>query len=311
MEGIFPRNYRVYGKDGFEMREDIKGFIEYLEKEKGASENTCVSYRRDLLQMAGFLEEMGITEAGRVTPTALTSYVLYLEKQGKKATTISRMLASVKAFFYYEFKQGLVHQDPAENIRAPKVEKKAPRILSVDEVAKLLEQPSGENAKEVRDRAMLELLYATGIRVSELTHLTVSDVNLSIGFITCRDEQKERTVPFGHVAKAALLKYMDRSRQELLKGKESPLLFVNCSGGAMSRQGFWKILKSYGKMAGIDEELTPHTLRHSFAAHLIGSGADMKAVQTMMGHSDISTTQMYVAYTGTKLFRNYQETKDN
>ena len=296
LEGIFPRDYRVYGKDGFEMKEDIKEFIEYLEKEKGASENTCVSYRRDLVQMTGFLEEMGIAEAGKVTQTALNSYVLYLERQGKKTTTISRVLASVKAFFYYEFKRGRIKEDPTENIRAPKVEKKVPRILSVDEVAKLLEQPSGETAKEVRDRAMLKLLYATGIRVSELTHLTVSDVNLSIGFITCRDEQKERTVPFGREAKAALLKYMDRSRQELLKGKESSLLFVNCSGGAMSRQGFWKILKSYGKMAGIDEELTPHTLRHSFAAHLIGSGADMKAVQTMMGHSDISTTQMYMAY---------------
>ena len=278
------------------MKEDIKQFIAYLETEKGASANTCVSYRRDLMQMAAYFEEMGITEIGKVTKTALTSYVLHLEKQGKKTTTISRMLASIKALFHYEFKQGRIKKDPAEEIRPPKVEKKAPRILSVDEVSRLLAQPSGNTAKEIRDRAMLELLYATGIRVSELTHLTVSDVNLSIGFITCRDEQKERTVPFGHVAKSALLKYMDTARQDLLKGKESQWLFTNCSGEAMSRQGFWKILKSYGRMAGIDEELTPHTLRHSFAAHLIGSGADMKAVQTMMGHSDISTTQMYMTY---------------
>lgn len=282
------------------MKEEIKQFIEYLEKEKGASENTRVSYRRDLVQMAAFLEEMGITEAGKVTKTALNSYVLYLEKQGKKTTTISRMMASIKAFFNYGYKRGWIQQDPAENIRAPKVEKKIPRILSVEEVNRLLAQPSGETPKEVRDRAMLELLYATGIRVSELIHLTVSDVNLSIGYITCRDDPKERSVPFGRVARAALLKYMDQARPELLKGKESPWLFTNCSGESMSRQGFWKILKSYGAMAGIDEELTPHTLRHSFAAHLIGNGADMKAVQTMMGHSDISTTQMYVAYAGAK-----------
>jgi len=280
------------------MKEDITRFIEYLETEKGASQNTRLSYRRDLMQMAAFLEEMGVTDVAKVTKTALTSYVLYLEKQGKKTTTISRMLASMKAFFHYVFKEGLIKRDPAEDIRAPKVEKKMPSILSVDEVNRLLAQPSGKTAKEVRDRAMLELLYGTGIRVSELMHLTVSDVNLSIGFITCRDEQKERTVPFGRAAKEALLKYMDTARPELLKGKESSWLFTNCSGEAMSRQGFWKILKSYGRMAGIEKELTPHTLRHSFAAHLIENGAEMRAVQTMMGHSDISTTQMYTLYAG-------------
>ena len=285
------------------MKEEIKNFIGYLETEKGASENTRISYRRDLLQLAAYLEEMGITEAAKVTKTVLNSYILHLEKEGKASTTVSRMLASIKAFFNYEFKQGLIKRDPADTIRAPKVEKKMPAILSIDEVNRLLAQPSGNSAKEVRDRAMLELLYATGIRVSELIHLEVADVNMSIGFITCRDEHKERTVPFGRVAKDALVKYMDSSREELLKGNESPWLFTNCNGGTMSRQGFWKIIKHYGMKAGIEGDITPHTLRHSFAAHLIGNGADVKAVQTMMGHSDLATTQMYAAYTGTSAVR--------
>lgn len=285
------------------MKEDIKKFVEYLEKEKGASKNTRVSYQRDLMQMAAYLEEMGITETVKVTKTVLNSYILHLEKEGKASTTVSRMLASMKAFFNYEFKNGNIKRDPAETIRAPKIEKKEPVILSVDEVNRLLSQPAGNSAKEVRDRAMLELLYATGIRVSELIHLGVEDVNMAIGFITCRDEHKERTVPFGRVAKEALSSYLEQARPELLKGKESPWLFTNCSGSSMSRQGFWKIIKFYGKKAGIAEEITPHTLRHSFAAHLLGNGADMKAVQTMMGHSDISTTQMYMAYAGTSAVR--------
>ena len=280
------------------MKAEVLSFIEYLEKEKGASENTRVSYRRDLMQMVAYLETLGISDPAKVTKTVLNSYILHLEKEGKAATTVSRTLASMKAFFHYEFKQGLIRRDPAETIRPPKIEKKIPTILTVDEVNRLLEQPSGTSAKEIRDRAMLELLYATGIRVSELIHLELSDVNMAIGFITCRDENKERTVPFGRVAKEALLNYMGSAREELLKGHESRFLFTNCNGGSMSRQGFWKIIKLYGSKAGIEGEITPHTLRHSFAAHLIGNGADMKAVQTMMGHSDLATTQMYAAYAG-------------
>ncbi len=285
------------------MRDEIVNFIAYIEKEKNASRNTQVSYQRDLMQMASFLEEMGITEPARVTKTALNSYILYLEKEGKASTTVSRVLASMKAFFHYEFKEGAIKKDPAELIRAPKIEKKEPVILTVDEVNRLLAQPSGSSAKEVRDRAMLELLYATGIRVSELIHLTLEDINLPVGFITCRDEHKERMVPFGRVAKEALVKYLNNARNELLKGKESCWLFTNCSGGQMSRQGFWKLIKYYGSRAGIQEDITPHTLRHSFAAHLLGNGADMKAVQTMMGHSDLATTQMYAAYAGVTAMR--------
>ena len=291
------------------MVEDIKEFIVYLREVKRTSVNTEVSYQRDLLQMAAFLREKGIHEASKVTKTSLNSYILYLEKEGKATTTISRVLASMKAFFHYEVSCGRIHRDPAELLKAPRVEKKAPTILTVDEVNCLLAQPGGEAPKEIRDKAMLELLYATGIRVSELIHLRVEDVNLSVGFITCRDGMKERTVPFGKVAKQSLLNYMDQARQTLLKGNESEWLFTNCNGKPMSRQGFWKIIKYYGEKAGIQADITPHTLRHSFAAHLLRNGADVHAVQAMLGHSDMATTQGYMAYSQENAVRDvYKET---
>ena len=291
------------------MVEDIKEFIVYLREVKRTSVNTEVSYQRDLLQMAAFLREKGIHEASKVTKTSLNSYILYLEKEGKATTTISRVLASMKAFFHYEVSCGRIHRDPAELLKAPRVEKKAPTILTVDEVNCLLAQPGGEAPKEIRDKAMLELLYATGIRVSELIHLRVEYVNLSVGFITCRDGMKERTVPFGKVAKQSLLNYMDQARQTLLKGNESEWLFTNCNGKPMSRQGFWKIIKYYGEKAGIQADITPHTLRHSFAAHLLRNGADVHAVQAMLGHSDMATTQAYMAYSQENAVRDvYKET---
>ena len=278
------------------MTEDIKDFVVYLREVKRTSANTEVSYQRDLLQMASYLREKGITEVSKVTRTSLNSYILHLEKEGKATTTISRVLASMKAFFHYELSCGRIRRDPAELIKAPRVEKKLPTILTVEEVNCLLAQPGGEAPKEIRDKAMLELLYATGIRVSELIHLKLEDVNLNVGFITCRDGVKERTVPFGKVARQSLMDYMERSRKVLLKGSESEWLFTNCSGKPMSRQGFWKIIKYYGEKAGIQADITPHTLRHSFAAHLLKSGADVHAVQAMLGHSDMATTQAYMAY---------------
>lgn len=282
------------------MREEIEEFITYLRDVKQMSHNTILSYHRDLLQMKEYLEERGMTEAGKVTKTSLNSYILFLEKEGKASTTISRMLASMKAFFHYEFSEGRIRRNPAELLHAPKIEKKAPVILTIDEVNALLRQPDGSSPKELRDKAMLELLYATGIRVSELTGLRLEDVNVTIGFLTCRDGGKDRTIPFSRVAKASLVAYLEQSRPTLTKHSDSPWLFVNCNGGQMSRQGFWKIIKYYGDKAGIKSDITPHTLRHSFAAHLIGGGADMKAVQVIMGHSDMATTQMYATYVGRK-----------
>ena len=278
------------------MRGEVDRFEQYLREVKQASENTVQSYRRDLMQMITYLEEKEIREAAKVTKTSLHGYILHMEEQGKAATTISRMMAAMKAFFNYECMQACIRRNPAESLHAPKVEKKAPVVLSVDQVSALLAQPSGQTPKEIRDKAMLALLYATGIRVSELIGIQMGDINMNIGFLVCRDGERERTIPFGRSAKAALEEYLEHARNELLRGKGSDYFFVNCTGGAMSRQGFWKIIKYYGEKAGIEEDITPHTLRHSFAAHLIARGADMRAVQTILGHSDMATTQMYAAY---------------
>ena len=280
------------------MLSDIENFTEYLREVKKTSRNTEISYQRDLVQLLSYLEGQGIKELNKVTKTSLNSYILYLEHEGRATTTISRMLASIKAFFHYEFSIGAIAKDPAELLRAPKIEKKAPTILSVEEVEVLMAQPKGKKPKEIRDKAMLELLYATGIRVSELVHLELGDLNMPVGFITCRADQKERNIPFDRKTKRALADYLESSRDLLLKGGESSWLFVNCNGKPMSRQGFWKIIKYYGEMAGIQSDITPHSLRHSFAAHLLKSGADVRAVQTMLGHSDMATTQMYTAYFG-------------
>ncbi|MFR5601441.1 MAG: site-specific tyrosine recombinase XerD [Lachnospiraceae bacterium] len=279
------------------MQEEIKRFIVYLREVKGISKNTEVSYQRDLIQLMSYLGEKGISTLDKVTKTSLNSYILYLEKEGKATTTISRILASMKAFFHYEFSEGNINKDPAALLKSPKVKKKAPVILTVEEVGSLLSQPGSRTPKEIRDKAMLELLYATGIRVSELINLKVADVNLAIGYINCRDEHKERMIPFGKVAKKALVEYLETARGFLIKDGESPWLFTNCNGKPMSRQGFWKIIKYYGDKAGIQADITPHVLRHSFAAHLLRGGADIRAVQAMMGHSDMATTQIYTAYT--------------
>lgn len=289
------------------MTSEIKNFVNYLRDVKKTSRNTEVSYQRDLTQLAAFLEEKGITEVGKITRTSLNSYILFLEMEGKATTTISRELASIKAFFHFLFREGRIRRDPAEFLKAPKIEKKAPVILTVNEVNALLEQPMNGSPKEIRDKAMLELLYATGIRVSELIGLSMNDLNLQVGYITCRDGQKERMVPFGRNAKQAMVRYLDQGREALLKGKESEWLFTNCNGRAMSRQGFWKIIKCYGAKAGIEADITPHTLRHSFAAHLLRGGADIHAVQAMLGHSDAATTQMYAAYSDSTVREAYRD----
>ena len=273
------------------VEDQIQAFIDYLHNVKHTSENTELSYHRDLNKVKAYLEEQGITDIKKVTSTTLNSYVLYMEKNKFSAATISRNIASLKAFYHY--REGIVSEDAAEQLRAPKIEKKMPEILSMDEVVRLLEQPSGDTPKEIRDKAMLELLYATGIRVTELITLKTADVNLQMGFIICKDSNKERVIPFGNAAKIALIRYLEGTRAAMISDPDSEYLFANCSGQPMSRQGFWKLIKYYAKKAGIVEDITPHTLRHSFAAHLVENGADLRSVQEMLGHSDISTTQIY------------------
>lgn len=275
------------------MENHIDAFILYLHNMKKTSENTELSYRRDLFKVQVFMENRGIGDVDGITKDDLDAYVESMEEKKFAAATISRNIASLKAFYHYLVKEGIVTEDIAEELKAPKIEKKIPEILTMDEVIRLLNQPKGDSPKEIRDKAMLELLYATGIRVSELISLKVSDVNLKMGYILCRDSNKERIIPFGREAKHALIKYLDKTREEMLGSNDSDVLFSNCSGQAMSRQGFWKLIKYYAKKADIKSEITPHTLRHSFAAHLVENGADLRSVQEMLGHSDISTTQIY------------------
>lgn len=269
------------------------GYITYLHNVKHTSPNTEMSYKRDLLKVCHFLETRGIGKASQVKAEDLTAYIGQLEEQSLAAATISRNIASIKALFQYLLKEGKISSDVSASLKAPKIEKKVPEILTMDEVVALLEQADGDSPKEIRDKAMLELLYATGIRVTELITLKVSDVNLQMSFIICKDAHKERIIPFGQQARAALTRYLDGTRAQMLEDQSSDVLFANCSGKPMSRQGFWKLIKYYAKKAGITMDITPHTLRHSFAAHLVENGADLRSVQEMLGHSDISTTQIY------------------
>ncbi|MCI9174123.1 MAG: site-specific tyrosine recombinase XerD [Lachnospiraceae bacterium] len=286
---------------------EIQKFVQYMEEVRRTSYNTVVSYERDLKKMNQYFMEQGIEDVNRLTAVMLNSYILFQEKQGRKPSTISRSIAALKAFFHYLQKEGLVDTDPAEELKAPKVEKKAPMILTEEETSRLLDEAKGKTPKELRDSAMLELLYATGIRVSELISLKVSDVNMQMEYIVCREGMKERIVPFGAVAKQALELYLEQGRPAMTE-EDSSFLFTNCSGQAMSRQGFWKLVKAYGRKAGITRELTPHTLRHSFAVHLVNNGADLHSVKEMLGHSDISTTQMYAQMTGNRIREVYGRT---
>lgn len=275
------------------MEKLIQDFVEYLHNVKNTSDNTILSYKRDLLKWVDYMGTLGIDRIEAVREEDLHNFIKYLETKKFKTSTISRNIASIKAFYHYLYKEGLVKEDISQSLHAPKVEKKLPDIMTIEEAMKLVEQPSGDKPKELRDRAMLELLYATGIRVSELVRLKQSDINFNLGCVICKEGSKERMIPFGNTAKKTLQRYLEKGRDALLVNYGVEELFVNCSGQAMSRQGFWKIIKYYARLAGIEAEITPHTLRHSFAAHLVENGADLRSVQEMMGHSDIATTQKY------------------
>ena len=264
------------------MEAQIESFIEYCHKVKGTSQNTELSYRRDLYQLAGFLRaRYQMTRVEDLTATALYGYIRFLEEKQRKAATISRNIASIRALCHYLVREGVLMMDVSETLKAPRVEKKLPGV-------------QGTSPKELRDKAMLELLYATGIRVSELIGLKLSDVNLKLSFLFCTEQNRQRTVSFGNKAKAALEAYLQHGRQALVAEETQQALFVNCAGKPMSRQGFWKLLKGYVQRAGITEEITPHTLRHCFAAHLVANGTNLQSVQEMLGHADISTTQIYI-----------------
>ncbi len=283
------------------MSELVSEFVRYLEKDKKLSNNTLQSYRRDTQQYIAYLADHEYHHAKDATKAVVVSYLGHLEKLGRATSTISRNIVSLKALYQYLMRTSALAQDPTRDIHSPKIDKKLPQILSAEEIALLLEQPNTEDVKGCRDKAMLELLYATGIRVSELISLNIQDVNLQLGFIRCRGAKNERLIPIGKICSAALKEYIFNVRGALLRLAEENALFVNMNGLRISRQGFWKLIKQYAKQAHITKEITPHTLRHSFAAHLLENGADLQSIQSMLGHADISSTQVYAQLMSHKL----------
>lgn len=285
------------------MKQDLQSFIQYLWVERRLSRSTLEAYERDLLQFADYVQELGISDWRDTGKTHIAGYLSRLKQLGRASATLSRNIVSLRAFYQYLVRERILGSDPTIYVEAPKQEKKPPKVLTVQEVEKLLESPQSETANGVRDKAMLELLYATGIRVSELISLNVSDVNLQLSFIRCIGKSdKERIIPISPIAARSLQAYIGNQRMKLLKKHpDEEALFIGHLGTRMTRQGFWKILKRYAVDADITKELTPHTLRHSFAAHLIGNGADLRSVQEMLGHADIATTQMYIQVTKSKM----------
>ena len=275
------------------MTDYIADYRTWLQEEKHASDNTLSSYLRDINQFKTWLLGAGSPDLRRVKKDTINEYMLYLSGAGKSPATITRCTASLKSFYAYMLGRGAVKTNPAKNIAALKVERKCPEILTSKEVELFLEQPKCVDEKGYRDHAMLELLYATGIRVSELIGLDVGDVNLAGGFIRCRSKTRERIIPLYRTAIKALRDYMTDIRPRIISGPDEQALFVNMNGERMSRQGFWKIIKYYQEKAEISKDITPHTLRHSFAVHLLENGADLRSIQEMLGHADISSTQIY------------------
>lgn len=279
----------------------VKEYTSFMTDIRHKSLNTVESYKRDVTQYISYLDGTGVTDISSTTKTTVLSYLLYLQKEGRASSTVSRTLASLRSYYLFMMQNGVVKSNPTSNLEVPHVEKKIPKILSGEEVELLLEQPKNCDNKGIRDKAMLELLYATGIRVSELINLDVSDVNVPMSFVRCKGGKKERIIPMGHQAKDALENYINNVRKYMVKDENETALFVNCSGARLSRQGFWKLIKYYQHIAGIETDITPHTLRHSFAAHLLENGADLHSIQEMMGHADISSTQVYSRMMNSKI----------
>ena len=288
------------------MEKQIKSFLDFIQNEKKLSDNTLQSYQRDILQFEEYVEENRINYA-KITQEEMKAYLNHLQEIGKKASTISRNLASLRSFYQYLIRVRKVKHDPTEDIQSPKVEKRVPSVLTSQEVELLLEQPKNVDLKGARDKAMLEFAYATGMRVTEIISLNVEDVNLEEGYVTCKQGAKQRNIPLGSLSLKALKEYMNDARKVLIKNDKEKALFVNVNGRRLTRQGFWKIVKYYKEQAHITKDITPHVLRHSFATHLLQNGADLKAIQTMLGHSDISSTQVYMQFQDPGLKDVYQK----
>ena len=278
------------------MERQLKYFFDFLENEKKLSDNTLQSYKRDLKQFKRYLESYGL-RFDRVKKEDIEDYVKEMaEQENKKPASISRSIASLRSFYQFIVKKKKMREDPTKDVKAPKVEKRVPSVLTAEEVELLLEQPKDIDLKGIRDKAMLEFAYATGMRVTEIISLNIDDVNLEEGYVTCKTGNKQRNIPLGKMSLKALKEYIEEARDILIKSESEQALFVNINGGRLTRQGFWKIIKYYKEQAHISKDITPHVLRHSFATHLLQNGADIKAIQAMLGHSDISSTQVYMQF---------------
>jgi len=277
------------------MERQLKFFFNFLENDKKLSENTLQSYKRDLKQFRRYLEACEL-HYNRVKEEDIKDYINELQENGKKASSISRCIASIRSFYQFVLKNKKMKVDPTINVQSPKIEKRVPSVLTSKEVELLLEQPKDIDLKGIRDKAMLEFAYATGMRVTEIISLDIDNVNLEEGYVVCKVSNKQRNIPLGTLSLKALKEYVEEARDILLKTESEKALFVNINGTRLTRQGFWKIIKYYKEQAHITKEITPHVLRHSFATHLLQNGADLKAIQTMLGHSDISSTQVYMQF---------------
>jgi integrase/recombinase XerD len=286
---------------------ELNSFLSYIRVEKGLAANTVASYRRDLLEFVTFLSREH-RQLGMIRREDIREYLKTLYQRGLDARSVARHLVSLRNLFRFLLKEGKIPSDPTAEIDAPRIGRSLPKYLTADEVDALLKQPDPASPAGLRDRALLELLYATGMRVSELVHLRWEDFEINLGVVRCRGKgSKERLIPVGKSALRAVEAYVERGRQSLAKSGNSPFLFLNQRGGRLSRVGFWKLLRDYGGAAGIATPLTPHVLRHSFATHLLERGADLRSIQLMLGHSDISTTQIYTHVLKERLKQVYHE----
>ena len=277
------------------MEKQIKLFLDFLKVDNKLLENTLQSYKRDIEQYEKYVEENRINYL-KVTEEDIRDYMEYLREENKKQSTISRSLASIRSFYQFLIRVKKIKKDPTMAIESPKVNKRVPNILTAKEVELLLDQPQDVDLKGTRDKAMLEFAYATGMRVTEMISLNMEDVKLDEGYVVCRGRNKIRNIPLGSMSLKALKEYIEDARPYLIRNETEEALFVNVNGTRLTRQGFWKIVKYYKEQAHIEKDITPHVLRHSFATHLLQNGADLKAIQTMLGHSDISSTQVYMQF---------------
>lgn len=299
----FARNRAIGIEREISMKKELQSFIHFLSDERGLAKNTLDSYERDVAQFIDYLHSTGVGAIQETSKLQITNYLHHMRRLGRAAATQSRTIVSLRAFYQYLVRERRLDYDPTVQLEAPKLEKRLPKVLTIQEVELLLEAPQMSVPNGMRDKAMLEVLYATGIRVSELISLDVEHVNPEMGFIRCTGKgEKERIIPLGAIASEIVGAYIATMRSKLLKPSSSETaLFVNHLGTRITRQGFWKIIKKYAAETQIVKEITPHTLRHSFAAHLLENGADLRSVQEMLGHADISTTQIYTQVTRGKM----------